>query len=157
MSQQDTQNTSFEDFFTAKDKAMDEIKEGNITFGNCDLINSDNIKDVPKKDLYTFVQSYIPYGLASIYHKLFNSLQYNKWVMDNKDKPIEEKKQALLEAVIAIQKIKKTSEYSKLEDKESYNSGMKRINNSWKVKRRIKGKVVETPDWLEEEKKPKKK
>ena len=77
--------------------------------------------------------------------------------MDNKDKPIEEKKQALLEAIIAIQKIKKTSEYSKLEDKESYNSGMKRINNSWKVKRRIKGKVVETPDWLEEEKKPKKK
>ena len=77
--------------------------------------------------------------------------------MDNKDKPIEEKKEALMNALISIQKIKKTSEHGKLEDKENYNTAMKRINNAWKVKRRIKGKVVETPEWLEEEKKPKKK
>ena len=155
MSQQSTQHTSIDELFT-KDKFEDEIKQGNITFANCDAIDASNFKQVPKAELFTFIQRYQPFGLASIYAKLITSLNYNKWVMENQDKSKEEKIEALKGALIAIQKLRKTGTYYKIDDRKDYNQEMKSINKAWKVKAFSKGKAIDIPDWLKEEKKPKK-
>ena len=63
MSQQSTQECSIEEIFNAEDKKMEEIKEGNITFANCDVIKAANLKDVPKAELFAFVQRYEPFGI----------------------------------------------------------------------------------------------
>lgn len=156
MSQQSTQDVSIEEIFNAEEKKMEEIKEGNITFANCDVIKATNLKEVPKAELFAFVQRYEPFGIAHTYQSLLNSLQYNKWIMGNAEKTKEEKVEALKNCLILIQKLKKTGAAIKMEDRKAYQKDMKAINNAWKLKVFKKGKQVDTPDWLKDEKKPKK-
>lgn len=156
MSQQSTQDCSIEEIFNTEEKKMEEIKEGNITFANCDIIKATNLKEVPKAELFAFIERYEPFGIAHTYQSLLNSLQYNKWVMKSEEKTKEEKVEALKNCLILIQKLKKTATYVKLDDRKKYQKDMKAINTAWKLKAFKKGKEVETPDWLKEEKKPKK-